>query len=153
VNPLERGLDVLTLRAPLASRAVFGGLARLMALAPHLTGRLLADSLGHECDVRASLDDVGLEAVSPYIEAFAQGSIGPIADYRRLLRPWDFDPATIAVPVHLWHGDADDSVPLPASIALASVIVEASLHVVDGGDHAMIYAHIAEIAAAVSAFG
>lgn len=43
--------------------------------------------------------------------AFKQGVQGVSHEVKLLSRPWDFDPADIALPVHIWHGGEDKMVP------------------------------------------
>ena len=43
--------------------------------------------------------------------AVERGAGGVSGDLALLVRPWDFDPADIALAVGLWHGDADRTVP------------------------------------------
>lgn len=71
---------------------------------------------------RASVQDIGLEA-----------------------RPWGFDLREIKCPVHVWHGDADDTVPLANGIYQANAIPGATLHEVRGEGHWLIFEHFAEI--------
>lgn len=152
MHPVEAGLDWLTDRLPLASRAVFGGLARFMALAPALSGRLMHEGLaGGSREAAASLAASGLQLVDPYLEAFRQGSVGAIADYRLLLRPWDVDPGTVTVPTELWHGQRDDAVPFHQSVHLAAEIPDARLELVPRGRHGMVYHLVGEVLAAASA--
>jgi pimeloyl-ACP methyl ester carboxylesterase len=51
-------------------------------------------------------------------------------------RPWGFDPATIAVPVEIWHGRDDTASPLAHARWLAGRIPGAELHELDGGHYA-----------------
>lgn len=44
-------------------------------------------------------------------EAYRRGTDGVIADARRLLQPWGFDPADLSIPVQFWHGHRDRNVP------------------------------------------
>jgi pimeloyl-ACP methyl ester carboxylesterase len=73
---------------------------------------------------RAAVQDVGLEA-----------------------RPWGFEVGEIRCPVHVWHGDADDTVTLANGIYLANAIPEATLHEIRGEGHWLIYEHFGEILA------
>jgi pimeloyl-ACP methyl ester carboxylesterase len=46
------------------------------------------------------------------LDAFANGARGPRDDLRLLAGDWDTDPAGVAAPVMLWHGEADPIVPV-----------------------------------------
>lgn len=60
-------------------------------------------------------------------------------------RPWGFDLRDIACPVHVWHGDADDTITLSNGIYQANAIPRASLHEIHGEGHWLIYEHFREI--------
>ena len=66
-------------------------------------------------------------------------------------RPWGFDLREIECPVHVWHGDADDTVTLPNGIYQADVIPQASLHEIRGEGHWLIYEHFGEILSSLHA--
>lgn len=56
-------------------------------------------------------------------------------DARLFSRPWGFSVADIAVPAHLWHGDADPIVPLAHAEHLAELLPRAELRVRPGESH------------------
>jgi pimeloyl-ACP methyl ester carboxylesterase len=60
-------------------------------------------------------------------------------------RPWGFDLREIKCPVHVWHGDADDTVTLANGIYQAGVIPQATLHKIHGKGHWLLYEHFGEI--------
>jgi pimeloyl-ACP methyl ester carboxylesterase len=60
-------------------------------------------------------------------------------------RPWGFDLHEIKCPVHVWHGDADDTVTLANGTYQANVIPEATLHKIGGKGHWLLYEHFGEI--------
>lgn len=68
-------------------------------------------------------------------EAVRQGVRGVAADCAMSFRKWDFDPAAVSAPVHLWQGGADNlSVPCSA-LRLQSVLPGAALHTVSRQGH------------------
>ena len=71
---------------------------------------------------RAAAQDIGLEA-----------------------QPWGFDLGEIECPVHVWHGDADDTVTLPNGRYQANVIPQATLHEIPGEGHWLLYEHLGDI--------
>ena len=69
------------------------------------------------------------------IEAFHQGVGGFAQDVTVQGRPWGFEPATIAVPVKVLHGDADPVVPLAHGRHTAAIVPTATLRVLPGLGH------------------
>ena len=59
---------------------------------------------------------------APLVEALINGSGGAVEDLRILRAPWGFGVQTIEVPVHLWHGEADDATPRQMGGWLAAMI-------------------------------
>jgi pimeloyl-ACP methyl ester carboxylesterase len=55
-------------------------------------------------------------------EAFQQGTRGAVLELVLYSRPWGFNPATIPVRVHLWHGERDATVPVSMGRNLAAAI-------------------------------
>lgn len=53
----------------------------------------------------------------------------PVYDLMLFGRPWGFSPKDIRVPIRLWHGDADNLVPLSHAEHLAELIPDAELRV------------------------
>jgi pimeloyl-ACP methyl ester carboxylesterase len=74
----------------------------------------------------------------------APGAPGLIDDDVAYAAPWGFDPATIARPVLLLHGDADGIVPVGHARWLASRIPSAQLRVAHGDGHLSVLAHAPE---------
>ena len=62
-------------------------------------------------------------------------------------RPWDFNLRDVEVPVDVWHGDADRNVALPNGIYQADTIPDATLHLIPGEGHWLLYDHVDEILA------
>ena len=60
-------------------------------------------------------------------------------------RSWGFDLREIDGPVHVWHGDADDTVTLPNGVYQANVIPHATLHEIRDEGHWLICDHFGEI--------
>jgi pimeloyl-ACP methyl ester carboxylesterase len=68
-------------------------------------------------------------------EATRQGADGILHEMALYARPWGFDPAEISLPVHLWHGMADEIVPLLHSRILAERFLHCENHYIDGEGH------------------
>jgi pimeloyl-ACP methyl ester carboxylesterase len=60
-------------------------------------------------------------------------------------RPWGFDLREIECSVHVWHGDADDTVTLQNGTYQANVIPQAILHEILGEGHWLVYEHFGDI--------
>ena len=75
------------------------------------------------------------------VEALRQGGVGFADDMVTHASPWGFDPATIAVPVHLVHGALDRNVPVSNAEYLARVIPGAKLRVLPDQAHMSIAIH------------
>ncbi|WP_157391941.1 alpha/beta fold hydrolase [Nocardia terrae] len=74
--------------------------------------------------------------------AFDTGSRGVALDFQLLFaRPWGFDPADIAVPVEIWHGDADGNVPVQDGRRLANTIPDSKYEEVPGAGHLLFVDH------------
>ncbi len=69
------------------------------------------------------------------VESFRTGSDGSAWEGRLFTRPWGFRLEDIAVPVALWHGDADTNSPVGNGRYLSRTIPDASLTVIPGEGH------------------
>lgn len=68
-------------------------------------------------------------------EAFRQGARGAARELVLYSRPWDFDLAAIAVPVDLWHGELDVTVPDSMGEYLARTIPNCRSRFLDSEGH------------------
>ena len=68
-------------------------------------------------------------------QAAAQGVIGARDDGLALVAPWGFDVRSIAVPVGIWAGGQDATVPLAHGKWLAANVPGASAHLLDEAGH------------------
>ena len=78
------------------------------------------------------------------VESFRAGSDGSAWEARLLTLPWGFALQDIAIPVALWHGDADINSPLAAATYLSRTIPNASLTVFPDEGHFLILKHWGE---------
>jgi pimeloyl-ACP methyl ester carboxylesterase len=102
---LGRGL--LMLMGMSARRDSEQFLAQMLASLPAPDRRVMTDSAKQ----RAFLATVR--------EALRQGPRGAQEDAAQVVRPWGFQLEEIAVPVHLWHGQADQNAPVAMGHYLA----------------------------------
>jgi len=63
------------------------------------------------------------------------GMRGPVFDLILFWRPWGFSLSDVCVPVHFWHGDADNIVPLAHGQHMASLVRGATVTVRAGESH------------------
>ena len=113
---------------PLQARLAAGAQARTLERRAGALQRRLTRAMS-EVD-RAALAEQGTGAAleAELAGAFRQGSAAVAREMRLLARPWGFDPADIRVPVDLWHGERDRTVPLAMGRWLAERIPDARLH-------------------------
>jgi pimeloyl-ACP methyl ester carboxylesterase len=72
-------------------------------------------------------------------------------DFELFVRDWGFHVADIAVPVHVWHGDADKNVPYAHGRYMAERIPGAQFHPCPGEGHLLVFEHLGEILETISA--
>jgi pimeloyl-ACP methyl ester carboxylesterase len=80
-------------------------------------------------------------------ELYRQGGRGMYDEALVLTKPWGFDPAELTVPVHIWQGGRDDTVPVAMAKHLSEVIPGASLHMYPDEGHHLLYRYWPEILA------
>lgn len=68
-------------------------------------------------------------------EAVRSGSQGIAYDLRSLWRPWGFDLDAITMPVYMWHGEADNLMPVAMAHFVAGKIPNAHATYYPGEDH------------------
>jgi pimeloyl-ACP methyl ester carboxylesterase len=135
--PPRANLQVLRRGAerPRLSRLVYRIMATTAKLVPGPMVRQASASMP-EAD-RATIRDpsVAREFLAMLAETFAQGPFGAQVDSALVASAWGFDPADARVPVRMWHGDADENVPIEMARHLAERVPGAELTVVPGAGH------------------
>lgn len=127
-----------------------GGKAELQAAV--VGSKSLRELLEHsdfDPDMFTSADFAALESEWAWLNIVAgrgteNGLGGMIADDLAYVRPWGFDPASVACPVLLLHGDNDRIVPVAHSRWLADRIRGAELQVRPGAGHLSVLVGAAE---------
>jgi pimeloyl-ACP methyl ester carboxylesterase len=86
---------------------------------------------------RRVVGDPGIRALllKTYAEALRTSADGWIDDVLAFYLPWGFDPATVTVPVLLWHGAIDNLSPVGHAMWLADRIPTATVVVQAGAAH------------------
>jgi pimeloyl-ACP methyl ester carboxylesterase len=80
-----------------------------------------------------------------FTQAFLNGTRGVVDDYSALARPWGIDLSAVSVPVRIFHGDADQMVPLRHSEELARRLPNAEMVTWAGAGHLGAVTHVADI--------
>jgi pimeloyl-ACP methyl ester carboxylesterase len=81
-------------------------------------------------------------------EAFRQGGAGVAADLAVASRPWGFQLDEISAPIWLWHGAADEEVPIAAARRMAQTLPNCQATLTDEG-HLMGLRHASEAVEAI----
>jgi pimeloyl-ACP methyl ester carboxylesterase len=85
-------------------------------------------------------------------ESFCQGSEGVEWQFGLMTKPWGFRLEEIAVPVRLWHGEADGNAPLAMGRYLAQTIPNCQAHFLPGEGHlSALGNHLGEILGTLTA--
>jgi pimeloyl-ACP methyl ester carboxylesterase len=83
-------------------------------------------------------------------ELYRQGGRGMYDEALVLTKPWGFDPAAVGVPVHIWQGGRDDTVPMAMARHLAEVIPGARMNMYPDEGHHLLYRYWPEILGALA---
>ncbi|MGA7671895.1 MAG: alpha/beta hydrolase [Nitrolancea sp.] len=84
-------------------------------------------------------------------EALVQGSLGVAWDLLLYTRPWGFRLRDVAIPIHLWHGEADITVPPIFGRAMAQRLPHCLATYWPGEGHLMAISRAGEIIDAIGA--
>jgi len=95
-----------------------------------------------EWDQKIITDKIGIVNTSDLIlhlqEAFRTGIDGAYSDMRLISRSWQLDLNQLAVPVFLWHGEADTLMPIEPARSFAKVIPGCEAHFIPGAGHLLL---------------
>lgn len=140
----------ILIKAALALAPILAWIVAMWAAlwAPYLRQWMMPRSIDRtvmkRSDVREAFAEEVREALRPGGRAMAQ-------DLVLFSRPWGFTPRDVgAVPVRLWHGDADGVVPVSTGRYFAREIPGCRATFVARGGHMMIIDHAVEIMAAIA---
>jgi pimeloyl-ACP methyl ester carboxylesterase len=78
-------------------------------------------------------------------ETFRRGSRGHARELLLFTRPWDFALEDTETEVHLWHGEADETVPVSMGRYVAKTIPNCHATFVPGAGHFWIFEHFDEV--------
>lgn len=140
-------------RAPAFLWRVLAPVVRLGRSAPEAYIRAVAAKLGPPDRGILLRPDVLAMFRDDLAAAFSQGGAAMHNDLVLEARPWDFAPASVTLPVDLWHGEADRMVPPAASRALAAQLPDATGIFLPGEGHFMVLDRWPEILARLMTSG
>ncbi len=121
--------------------------AAAMLLPAYMTDEL---ALEHVVEWKSPAYRRDLESVPGLHEQLALGlSIATLegvrSDLRNFVVPFEFELSSIALPVTLWYGTADDVVDVAIGRQLEAELPHATLQVVDGASHLLLVTHWTQI--------
>jgi len=93
------------------------------------------------------LSQPGIKAmlIPNWVEGVRQGVRGFTQEGIIFAHPWGFPLEEISIPVSIWHGDRDTSIPLSMAEHIAKAIPNSSLHVIPGEGHFLLLKYWKEI--------
>jgi pimeloyl-ACP methyl ester carboxylesterase len=116
--------------------------------APHTRQWMMPRSIDRAVMKRRAVRKAYAEEVR---DALRPGGRAMAQDLVLFSRPWGFTPRDVgAVPVRLWHGDADKVVPVSIGRYFSREIPGCRATFVAGGGHMMIIDHASEVMAAIA---
>lgn len=78
-------------------------------------------------------------------QSLCLGAKGIVKEFTRMTDPWTLSASRVSVPARVWHGTADDYVPLAMARSLADDIPGGTLTLVEGGGHFMLVELLDEV--------
>jgi pimeloyl-ACP methyl ester carboxylesterase len=106
--------------------------------------------MGHADQQVLSEPKVRQQMIDNSAELYRHGGRGMYDEALLLARPWGFDLRDIAVPVHIWHGEQDETVPVAMARHLADVIPTSRATIYPDEGHHLLYRRWPEILAALT---
>ncbi len=125
----------LSRRAPVVARLALARARRQAIGAPEKFSSRLDKELS-PADAQMHRDpEMRQAARNMLVESTNRGVRGVVEDYRVLATPSGLDYPSVAVPVRIWHGDADTVVPIHHAAHVAELIPTAELKLLSGVGH------------------
>jgi pimeloyl-ACP methyl ester carboxylesterase len=97
--------------------------------AAQVAARLLAGFPASAVAIMAETPALHHVMIEDLVEAFVGGGWGWLDDARSLVSPWGFELGSVHIPVHLWHGEADEFAPVHGAERLAAELPDVTLTV------------------------
>lgn len=136
MNPAAAlGVNLYRYAPALAQRVYLHAIGPLLGRHPEAIFRVLVGAAG-PADQAVLADPLVRGAiVASFAEAFHAGAAGPAYELGLFTTAWDIDPARVSVPVQLWHGDADRTVPVAMGRRHAERLPRVEPHFIAGEGH------------------
>ncbi|MFB6184452.1 MAG: alpha/beta fold hydrolase [Haloarculaceae archaeon] len=122
-------------RAPWLARGPYRAAAYFARNDPERLLDFLATNFSPADEAVFEDPDTADAVVADVREAFRQGTRWPAYETGLVAREWGFDPTDVTVPVSVWHGRDDRSVPPAVARAVAEAIPATSLDLLDAEGH------------------
>lgn len=135
VGPTNKAMTLLAPRAPWLAELLVALSAKLAGARPEWFGRSVDRDFSAPADRR--ILDSGLRAELPelFLESTRSGPGGIVEDFAVLAGPSGFDLSRVSVPVQLWHGEEDRTVPCSHARWIAARVLSAELTIWPGVGH------------------
>jgi len=101
--------------------------------------RIFATLLSEEDRIALSSDELAGWMHDTMHEAYRTGIRGACDDSLAISQPWGFDPASIKIPVQVWHGEHDKFVPFSHGEWFATRIPRAEAHLEKNEGHLTLF--------------
>jgi pimeloyl-ACP methyl ester carboxylesterase len=141
----DRQLLGLAVKHPAVARAMLGVTARLARMSPKSAMKSFEKQLNDSDRALVATLGTPAEAMALFTGAFLRGPSGVVDDYLAIGQPWGVSVEDIAIPVSVFHGDADTMVPLRHSEELVARVPAARLTVWPSAGHLGTVAHVGDI--------
>jgi pimeloyl-ACP methyl ester carboxylesterase len=135
LDPMERVLHQVAMKAPLVLRGFFAAIAYRIRRDP--SGFIASLAMRQPASDRAYLERPAIrETVGAAMrEAVRNGTAGLVQAAALQARPWGFRLADVPVKVHLWHGEKDATVSTDATRHLAAALPSAEATFLPDASH------------------
>ncbi len=146
LEPMERALHQVAMRAPLLLRGFFAAIAVRIRRDPQ--GVVAAMALRQPAADRALLErpEVRDTVAAALRESIRNGTAGLVDGAAAQARPWGFRLADVPSKVHLWHGEKDETVfPAAARHLAASLPAAHAVFLPDAAHLGAVIGHAPEI--------
>ena len=151
MSPRHRLLFGRLARWPLAPRAFFFGLRKLLHVAPEIAYRGLLTRVSQPDRTILARDDVKASLCAAVLEGLRPGIEGAVQDVGLFCAPWGLALERVDASAVLWQGSDDSIVPPEAAYWLARTLPNCRLDVVHGAGHYWVFAQFGLVLDAVAA--
>lgn len=149
----NRGISFLAAQAPVVLHPVFWFEEFSLRRWPEAVLRAATKRLPASDAALLERDDVRTAFFDDAHRASATTAQAATQDFVLFVRDWGFRLQDVAVPCHLWHGDADRNVPIGHGRFMAGRIPGAVLHECPGEGHFLYVDYLEEVMRTVASAG